>query len=82
MSMHMSICRYSKASDQGCTSAQNSLGLLLERGGSGIVADAAAAVALYSKAAEAGEAAAAFNLGYCYQHGVGVTAEPKTAVEW
>ena len=44
-------------------------------------ADARAA-ALFRRAAEAGNPLAAYNLGYCYEHGIGVTADPGQAVAW
>ncbi len=40
------------------------------------------AVPLLKKSAELGNAEAQYNLGYCYQAGVGVEKNQKTAIEW
>ena len=44
-------------------------------------ADARAA-ALFRRAADAGNPLAAYNLGYCYEHGIGVAANASQAMEW
>ena len=36
----------------------------------------------YRKAAEQGDSAAQYSLGYCYQKGIGVTKDEKQSVEW
>lgn len=40
------------------------------------------AAALFRKSAEAGNALAAYNLGYCYEHGIGVSANVDQAMAW
>ena len=44
--------------------------------------DAREAVRWYTRAAQAGHASAQSNLGYCYEHGTGVTADAREAVCW
>ncbi len=51
---------------------------LLSRGPGG---DATAA-ALFRKSAEAGDALSAYNLGYCYEHGIGVPTDADQAALW
>ena len=50
--------------------------------GVGVAVDAAAGVAWYSRAAEAGEVAAQLNLGCCYRDGEGVAVDAAAAVKW
>ena len=50
--------------------------------GLGIPADPSQAIVWFQKAAEAGNAAAQNNLGYCYKHGHGVGADLVAAVTW
>ena len=64
--------------DPAMTSFQQAQQALLARGPD---ADIQAA-ALFRKAAEAGNALAAYNLGYCYEHGIGVTASVDQAMLW
>ena len=40
------------------------------------------AAALFRKAADAGNPLAAYNLGYCYEHGIGVSASIDQALTW
>ena len=40
------------------------------------------AVELYTKSAEKGNSAAMNNLGYCFEHGIGVEKNLTKAVEW
>ena len=49
--------------------------------GVGVEKDPVKAVELYTKAAEAGNARAQCNLGWCYENGVGVEKDPVKAVE-
>ena len=51
---------------------------LLSRGPGG---DATAAT-LFRKSAESGDALAAYNLGYCYEHGIGVPTDTEQAAIW
>lgn len=64
--------------DPAMTNFQQAQRALLARGAGG---DATAA-ALFRKAADAGDSLAAYNLGYCYEHGIGVTSSVDQAVQW
>lgn len=52
--------------------------LLLERG----TGAAAKAVALFRRAADQGDPLAQYDLGYCYEHGIGVARDLAVAGEW
>lgn len=64
--------------DPAMTAFQQAQRVLLARGPDG---DAEAA-ALFRKAAERGDALAAYNLGYCYEHGIGVSVNVDQALQW
>lgn len=64
--------------DPAMTNFQQAQRALLARGPD---ADATAA-ALFRKSAEAGNALAAYNLGYCYEHGIGVPISAEQAAQW
>ena len=48
--------------------------------GTGVAADARAAVRWWMRAAEAGHAVAQFNLAHCYEHGTGVAKDARVSV--
>ena len=50
--------------------------------GNGVDADLHAAIKWYRRAAEAGNAAASFNLGVCYAEGDGVAHDLREARRW
>ncbi len=50
--------------------------------GIGVAADAATAVAWCTRAAEAGDVGAQYNLGCCFREGIGVAADAAAAVKW
>ena len=52
--------------------------LLLSRG----TDEMTRAVTLFRQAAERGNPLAAYNLAYCYEHGLGVAADPAQALSW
>ncbi len=60
-----------------CPAADFNLGILCEQGRPGIPKDARRAVRYYRRAADAGDAEAACNLGACYQFGTGVRKDLK-----
>lgn len=62
--------------------AQTYLAFLLLKGARNVERDEAAAVALFKKAAEAGEKAAQCLLGECYYNGEGVDRDYRKAFEW
>ena len=64
--------------DPAMTNFQQAQRALLARGPDGDVK----AATLFRKAAEGGDALAAYNLGYCYEHGIGVPASVDQAVIW
>ncbi len=64
--------------DPAMTNFQQAQRALLSRGPD---ADATAAV-LFRKSAEGGNALAAYNLGYCYEHGIGVPSSIEQAANW
>lgn len=64
--------------DPAMTNFQQAQRALLARGAN---ADATAA-ALFRKAADGGNAMAAYNLGYCYEHGIGVPRSAEQAIVW
>jgi TPR repeat protein len=61
--------------------AQCNLGLCYENG-TGIAADAHAAVKWYMLSAEAGYKTAQYNLALCFANGTGVAADAREAVKW
>lgn len=64
--------------DPAMTNFQQAQRALLARGPD---ADATAA-SLFRKSADAGNALAAYNLGYCYEHGIGVPTSAEQAALW
>jgi TPR repeat protein len=66
------------AEDPAMSNFRQAQSVLLERG----VGDAAEAFKFFRSAAEAGNALAAYNLAYYYQHGIGVRANAEEAVTW
>ena len=64
--------------DPAMTDFQQAQRALLARGPDG---DAKAAT-LFRKAADGGDALAAYNLGYCYEHGIGVAPSVDQAMLW
>lgn len=64
--------------DPAMTNFQQAQRALLARGPD---ADATAA-SLFRKSADAGNALAAYNLGYCYEHGIGVPRNAQEAAVW
>lgn len=64
--------------DPAMTSFQQAQRALLTRGADGDLK----AATLFRKAAETGDALAAYNLGYCFEHGIGVAASIDQAVFW
>jgi TPR repeat protein len=67
--------------EQGYPGAQNSLGIMYEKG-RGVPQDYAEALKWYRKAAEQGNAGAEYNLGAMHQNGLGVTQNYVEAVRW
>jgi TPR repeat protein len=45
-------------------------------------AEAAKAAAAFRRAADQGNALAQYDLGYCYEHGIGAPADPSQAIAW
>jgi uncharacterized protein len=45
-------------------------------------AEAAQAAAVFRQAAQAGDALAAYDLGYCYETGTGLAPDPEAAIRW
>ena len=72
---------YSKAADQGHTIAQNSLGIMFEKG-RGVSQNLLLASVWYRKAADQGLAEAQYNLGIMYANGRGVAKDEPTAAYW
>lgn len=66
------------AEDPAMISFQKAQYLLLARG----TAEAARAVELFRRAAESGNPLAAYNLAYCYEHGLGVAPSVEQAIAW
>ena len=64
--------------DPAMTNFQQAQRALLARGRDGDIQ----AATLFRKAAEGGDALAAYNLGYCYEHGIGVTPSIDQALSW
>ena len=64
--------------DPAMASFETAQRLLLSRG----TADAARAVALFRQAANRGNALAAYNLAYCYEHGLGIPRSLEQALAW
>jgi uncharacterized protein len=72
---------YKKAADQGQVTAQYNLGDYLYTGRSGIAQNYPGAVFWLSKAAAQDYVSAELELGFCYEYGSGVTADPVRAVQ-
>lgn len=68
--------------EQGDAQSQTELGYELVSGNLVKAKDAAEGVEWYRKAAEQGHAMAQCNLGYCYEHGLGVARDEAEAVRW
>ena len=66
----------------GYAAAQTELGERYEEGRGGVVRDYEAAVALYRRAAEQGDARGQGNLGAMYSNGWGVPQDKEVAVRW
>lgn len=72
---------YHQAAEQGDANAQNTLGVMYERG-TGIPQDSTEAAKWYRQAAEQGLAKAQFNLGLVYAEGTGVPQDSTEALKW
>ncbi len=72
---------YLRAIRLGSTLAMNDLGHLYEKLPGG-PAERAKAIGLFQEAAARGSAAAAWNLAYCYQHGIGTRISMRLAAGW
>ena len=72
---------YTKAAEQGHTTAQLNLGWC-HLNGKGTPVNREEALKWYLKAAEQGNATAMFNVGNCYAHGYGIEQDDKQAEEW
>ena len=70
---------YCKAAKSGHGGAQRMLGF---RNLEGAPEDLVEAVEWYRKAAAKGQTNAQFNLGVCYEYGIGVLKDPVEAVKW
>ncbi len=68
----------SKPAQDAMTDFQRAQDILLNRG----PAEAAQVAALFHRAADRHNAVAEYDLGYCYEHGVGVPADRTQAVDW
>ena len=77
----MALHWFQRAADAGSAAGLNGAGLLLEAGGDPLVADPKEAVKLYQQAAAKGLSDADFNLGHCFQKGVGITPDLVRAYE-
>jgi TPR repeat protein len=75
------MSRYQRAGEAGSAAGLNGAGLLVEVGADPLVADPREAVKLYQQAAAKGLADADFNLGHCYQKGVGIVQDLARAHE-
>jgi TPR repeat protein len=72
---------YTKAAEQGDTTAQFSLGYFYEYG-DGIEPDGAKAIYWYTQAAEQGDSSAQFSLASAYELGEIVTQDIEKAIYW
>jgi TPR repeat protein len=72
---------YARASDLGCAPAMNNLALIYQTAPTHIE-DLTAAFALFREAARMGFAAAEWNLGRCFERGLGIGASPSEAHLW
>jgi uncharacterized protein len=73
---------YRKAARQGHLDAMFRLARIVQEGADGLKKSPETAFKLYEAAAKKDHAEAQNWLGYCYQHGIGVTASPRDAVAW
>ena len=64
--------------DSASQELQHAQEALLNRG----AADARRATRLFRQAANGHNAVAEYDLGYCYEHGLGLTADPAKAAQW
>jgi TPR repeat protein len=76
------IAYMQKASDEGNTDAQVTLGYYYLKGSNGLVKDEAKAVELFTKAAEKGHRDAQYNTGLAYVRGQGVKVDFDKAFPW
>ena len=67
-----------KPKEDALTDFQRAQDTLLNRG----AADAARLATLFRRAADRHNAVAEYDLGYCYEHGVGIAADPAQARTW
>jgi TPR repeat protein/serine/threonine protein kinase len=74
---------FRKAIEKDCAGGLYGMGLLSMRGdGAARASQPAEAVNWFRKAADKGSAPAKFELGYCYEKGLGVTPDPGEAFAW
>lgn len=78
---HEAAKYYRMAAEQGCTTAQTSLGYCY-RDGKGVPQDYSEAAKWFRKAAEQGFDKGQTSLGCCYQNGHGVPQDHTEAVKW
>lgn len=71
------IEKYKQAADLGNAEAWNALGVVTMQGGDSKVPEA---FGYFSKAADVGHPRGIYNLGLCYQDGVGTASDPSKAV--
>src|SRR4029453_3489697 len=73
---------YGKAAEQGNVEAMFRLARLVSEGAQGVKKNLELAAKLYESAARQGHTEAQNQLGYCYQHGLGLKQSDANAVEW
>ncbi|NLE55232.1 MAG: sel1 repeat family protein, partial [Lentisphaerae bacterium] len=78
----VSIDRLEKVAKAGNPNAQLALGKIYFEGRANVKQDYVEAIRWFTMAAEAGNGAAMFNLGICYENGVGVAMNPTAAYDW
>ena len=76
------VARLERAGEQGSDSARVTLGALYLYGKGGLPQSVEKAVDLFSRAANAGDATAQYNMGVLYWHGQGVSQSRSKAVEY
>lgn len=72
----------SMAADQGSAWALKNLGLIYAHGSDGIPVDQVKAAELFRRAAVQDDADAQYDLGWCYESGLGVAEDRQQAIEW